>query len=53
MLDDLKKESVWSSFGDEDTQEVMFYNRITKKAQKEKPEDFDGYYVVGELQNEV
>ena len=49
LLDDLKNEPVWSSYRDEDTQEVRFYNRITKQSQTEKPKDFDGYYVVGEL----
>ena len=52
LLDDLKNEPVWSSYRDEDTEEVRFYNRITKQSQAEKPKDFDGYYVVGELQNE-
>ena len=48
MLDNIKNEPVWHSYLDEETNEVQFYNRVTKVSQREKPKDYDGFYVIGE-----
>ena len=49
MLDEIKSEPVWSSYLDpEDETTVLFYNRVTKESQAEKPADYDGHYVIGE-----
>ena len=53
LLDNIKNEPVWHSYLDDETNEVHFYNRVTKEAQKEKPKDYDGYYVIGEQSNEA
>lgn len=34
---------MWSSHYDEDSGEVYYYNRLTKKSVWEKPSNFDGY----------
>eukprot|EP00347_Sterkiella_histriomuscorum_P014253 403361588 len=42
-IEDIKNEPKWSSHYDEDSGEVYYYNRITKKSDWVKPNDFDGY----------
>lgn len=49
MLNDIKSEPVWSSYLDpEDGTTVMFFNRVTKVSVSDKPNDYDGHYVIGE-----
>ncbi len=53
MLNNIKNEPVWHSHLDEETNEVLFYNRVTKSSQVEKPKDYDGFYVIGESSTEA
>jgi hypothetical protein len=50
-LKEIKEEPVWSSYLDpEDGSTVLFYNRLTEQSQTTKPDDYDGFYVIGEQQ---
>ena len=53
MLENIKNEPVWNTYRDPETLEVLFYNRVTKISQPNRPEDFDGYYVIGDHQSEA
>jgi hypothetical protein len=39
-------EPVWSAHIDEDSGEVYYFNRITKKSEWDKPFNFDGYDIM-------
>lgn len=45
-IEDIKNEPIWSSHYDEDSGEIYYFNRLTKKSQWDKPKNFDGYEIM-------
>lgn len=40
------KDPIWSTHYDEESGEIYYYNRLTKKSQWDRPKNFDGYEIM-------